>query len=911
MILRFQIAYYTQWGQQLKVVGSHPSLGEWELDQAPNMQYDADGSWNLEVDIPADTKIDFSYKYGLVQVDGSIQWEWGENRSFQMKANQADEISIRDFWRAQSLKENALHSSAFTQVLMNHDKPKRRKTKPKSATHRFSLTAPRVSREYDVCIIGSDPALGAWDETNVITLDDYDYPEFSLDIKLQHPDQLLNYKYAIYDRKKKEIVTWENGENRVSLPASWKAETSHGFTVISDEQFKYPVGNWKGAGVAIPVFSLRSDEGLGVGEFSDLLEFVDWSKQTGMKLLQILPINDTTANHTWTDSYPYSAISVFALHPMYLNIKKVGDFEDKALQKEYTKTKKALNALPQIDYDQVMQAKWKYIRALYAQQKEALSQHKEYKKFLKEQAEWLNPYAAFCAFRDRYKTVDYTQWETFAGYDATQVAAHFSPKGEYYDEVGIHYFVQYHLFNQMQEVSDYAREQGIVLKGDIPIGIFRTSVDSWIEPHLYFMGSQAGAPPDAFAEKGQNWGFPTYNWQAMEEDNYSWWRKRLSSMARFFDAYRIDHILGFFRIWEVPMAHTEGLMGHFNPDLPFSADEIQNRVGWFDYDRFCRPYIRENLLQEQFGEYIDEVKWNLLTEVRPGQYILKNEVDTQQKVEAKLTVAEDSTPEIAAKVARLKAGLNILIGEVLFFEVPFSNGTAFQPRISMHKTSSYKDLDPATRNQLDKLYTHYFYKRHDAFWREQAMVKLPAITQATDMLVCGEDLGMVPDCVPGVMDELGILSLEIQRMPKRPGSEFGHPADAPYLSVVSPGSHDMATLRGWWEEDHDLSQRFYNQILGHPGGAPYFAEPWICQEIINQHMYSPAMWAVFPIQDLLAMDSKLRNPNTDEERINVPANPKHYWRYRFHMRTKDLMKANSFNQMLSDLVDRSGRKTDY
>lgn len=911
MILRFQIAYHTQWGQQLKVVGSHPALGEWEIDQAPNMQYDADGAWSLEIDIPADSTFDFSYKYCLIHTDGAVEWEWGKNRSFQLKANQTDEVHIRDFWRAKSLMENALHSSAFTRVLMKHEKPKRRKVRSSSATHRFSIQAPRISKDYELCIIGSDPALGAWEESQAVIMDDYDYPTFSVDVKLQHPDQLLTYKFAIYDKQEKKITTWEAGENRILRPVGWKEGTQHGFSVITDEQFKYPVGNWKGAGVAIPVFSLRSDNGLGVGEFNDLLEFIDWAKATGMKLIQILPINDTTANHTWTDSYPYSAISVFALHPMYLNIEKVGELKSKSLQKEYKKTLKALNDLPQIDYDAVMEAKWKFIRALYDQQKDELKKDKAYKKFLKEQAEWLTPYAAFCALRDLYKTVDYTQWGEFAGYDAAKVNAHFSPKGEHYDEVGIHYFVQYHLFNQMQEVADYAREQGIVLKGDIPIGIFRTSVDSWIEPHLYFMGSQAGAPPDAFAEKGQNWGFPTYNWQAMEEDNYSWWRKRLSSMARFFDAYRIDHILGFFRIWEIPIDHVEGLMGHFNPDLPFSPDEIQNWLGWFDYDRFCRPYIREEHLHDLFGPYVDEVKWNLLEEIRPGQYFLRDEVNSQKKVEEKFWVAADATDEVKEKVNRLKAGLNTLIAEVLFFEVPFSNGQSYQPRISMHKTRSYQDLDPATRNKLDQLYTHYFYKRHDAFWREQAMVKLPAITEATDMLVCGEDLGMVPDCVPGVMDELGILSLEIQRMPKRPGREFGHPADAPYLSVVSPGSHDMSTLRGWWEEDLAVSQRFYNQILGHEGSAPYFAEPWICQEIINQHMYSPAMWAIFPIQDLVAMDGELRNPHTHAERINVPANPKHYWRYRFHIPTRDLVKAKSFNQMLLDLVMRSGRKAAY
>ncbi len=909
MTLRFQIAYQTQYGQQLKLVGSHPALGDWNSETAPSMTYESGGIWSLSIDLPDEKKISFSYKYCLQHADGSVQWEWGKDRTFDLKGDKAAEVFVRDFWRPKALQENALHSSAFTRVLMKQDVNKRRKARPASATHRFQLMAPRISDGYDFCILGSDPALGAWDEEKVVILDDHAYPLFSVDVTLENPKEPVHYKFAIYDKAARKIITWENRENRSCLPVIWENEP--GFVVVTDEQFKYPVGNWKGTGVAIPVFSLRSEKGLGVGEFSDLIEFIDWAKQTGMKLIQILPINDTTARHRWTDSYPYSAISVFALHPLYLNIDKIAKFENKALQKEYIQTRNALNELSQIDYEAVMAAKWKFIRALYAQQKDALKKDAAYKKFLREQAEWLKPYAAFCALRDRNQSVDYSQWAEFSAYDAAAVDSYFSAKGAFYDEVAIHYFVQYHLFNQMQEVADYARSQGVIIKGDVPIGIFRNSVDSWIAPHLYYMGSQAGAPPDAFAEKGQNWGFPTYNWQAMAEDGYDWWRKRLSSMARFFDAYRIDHILGFFRIWQIPISEIEGLMGHFNPDLPFSVEEIHNRIGWFDYDRFCRPYIREHMLHDRFGEFADEVKWNFLTEIRPGQFMLREEVDSQQKVDQLFPVASEDDSGKKSKADRIREGLQSLISEVLFFEVPFSNGSAYRPRISMQKSTSYQELDASSKSRLDQLYTHYFYKRHEDFWRKQAMVKLPPITQATDMLVCGEDLGMVPDCVPGVMDELGILSLEIQRMPKRPGSEFGHPADAPYLSVVSPGSHDMSTIRGWWEEDHALSQRFFNQLLGHPGGAPYFAEPWVCKEIINQHMYSPAMWAIFPIQDLVAMDGDLRSPHTHEERINVPANSKHYWRYRFHLSTQELMKAQSFNDMLKDLAEKSGRIADY
>lgn len=226
----------------------------------------------------------------------------------------------------------------------------------------------------------------------------------------------------------------------------------------------------------------------------------------------------------------------------------------------------------------------------------------------------------------------------------------------------------------------------------------------------------------------------------------------------------------------------------------------------------------------------------------------------------------------------------------------------------MHFTKSYKELDPGTKSVLDRLYVDFFYHRHESFWRDQAMVKLPAIKEATNMLVCGEDLGMVPECVPGVMDELGILSLEIQRMPKNSEKEFDHPADAPYLSVISTSTHDMPTIRGWWEEDQAVSQKFFNQILGHQGGAPFYCEPWIARDVVFQHLYSPAMWAIIPIQDLLAIDGKIRRKDPLREQINVPANPTHYWRYRLHFTLEELLAENEFNRTVEGMITASGRK---
>jgi 4-alpha-glucanotransferase len=891
----------------MKVVGSSPELGNWELETAPSMTYLPGDVWELQLEIPDRKKVDLTYTYCLQdESSGALIWEWGENRSLKLKAGQAEEVLIRDFWRPAAIPENAWHSAAFTENLMKREVKKRPRRSPKGATHRFQLNAPRVGRDFGICILGSDPALGAWDEEKAVLMDDFHYPCFQTDVVLEHPDEPVAYKYAVYDLKEKKVVTWEGGDNRVQLPAP--ATEKNAFVLCADEQFRYPVGNWKGAGVALPVFSLRSKEGMGVGEFNDLKGLIDWAEKTHLKLVQILPINDTSATHTWVDSYPYAAISVFALHPMYVNVEKMGKLKDKKVTKALKEEKERLNALPEVDYEAVNQGKWRYIRALYEQEGAAVLKSEAFQTFFEENQAWLKPYAAFCYLRDQHGTADFSQWEDFKEYDAEKIDELLEKQAE---ACGIHYYVQYHLFQQLDEVAAYARSKGVVLKGDIPIGIYRHSVDAWVAPHLYNMNAQAGAPPDAFAVAGQNWGFPTYNWSVMAEDNYSWWRRRLQAMARFFDAYRIDHILGFFRIWEIPYESVEGLLGHFNPALPMGIDEIRQWVGWFDYERFCQPYIREHMLADYFGGHAEEVRWEYLDEVRPGQYQLKPEVNTQRKVDAYFSIPADSDELTRQKLEKIKKGLMALVGEVLFLEAPFSDGKAFNPRISMHHTRSFQELDPGTRSRLDSLYIHYFYHRHEGFWREQAMTKLPPITEATRMLVCGEDLGMVPDSVPGVMNELGLLSLEIQRMPKATGKSFGHPADAPYLSVVSPGSHDMATLRGWWEEDGALTQQFYNEMLGHGGEAPAFCEPWIVKEINVQHLYSPAMWAVFPIQDLLGMDGDLRSPHTHAEQINVPANPRHYWKYRFHLNVEELLEADAFNQMLAELVTQSGRSEAY
>jgi 4-alpha-glucanotransferase len=599
---------------------------------------------------------------------------------------------------------------------------------------------------------------------------------------------------------------------------------------------------------------------------------------------------------------------VFALHPVYLNLIEMGKLSDKKQMDFYRKEGRKLNKLDTFDYVSVMDLKSRYYKHLYDQDKKEFQGDKKFKRFFKENKDWLIPYAVFSCLRDRFGTPDFTKWKTQSRYDEKEIQKLVKPSNHDYDDFAVHYFIQYHLHLQLSKVVEYARSQGVILKGDLPIGIYRDSVDAWVEPELYHMNKQAGAPPDAYSITGQNWRFPTYNWAKMAEDNYAWWRRRLSQMAKYFDAFRIDHILGFFRIWEIPYDSIQGLMGIFNPAIPMYKDEIDSKGIHFDYDRFCKPVIREYMLDELFGVLQDEIENNFLNDLGNGNYQLKDQFNTQRKVE---NFFIDHKMDDEEKTDAIKFGLYTLIGNVLFFEEPGSNGTAFHPKIAYHSTYTYQELDDHTKNVLNDIYTHYYYNRQENFWREQAMVKLPAINKASDMLVCGEDLGMVPDCVPGVMYELGILRLYIQRMPKETDSEFGHPADAPYLSVASPSCHDMSTVRGWWEEDHERTQRFYNQMLGHDGEAPQLCDVWISEEVLQQHLFSSAMWTIFPIQDLMAIDDKLKRKDPDTERINDPSNPDNLWQYRLHMNLEDLVKEKDFNNRLLELVQTAGRANSF
>jgi 4-alpha-glucanotransferase len=900
------IHYQTIPGQQIYISGSSKLFGQWDVSQAQKMTYQGDGFWKISVKTSQKTGR-IEYKYLMKADSGYEVWEWGSNHFFDIKNEEIKELVIDDLWRNPPAEEKALFTSSFSNVIM---KPGiNRKSVPEIEADQilqFKIEVPRITSGYKVCILGDQDQLGNWDRKKAFILEcGDDFPIWTGQLNATELKFPLQYKYGIWDIKKKEAVTLEDGHDR-QLSEISKPKTPFIYTK-TDSHFRFPLGLWKGAGVSVPVFSLRSENSFGVGEFNDLFDFIDWAKQAGLKMVQILPVNETIASHNWLDSYPYKSISVMALHPIYLNLDNIGPLNDEKLMAEFAALQKSLNQKTEVDYPEVLRHKSRYYKLIFDQDEAKLFKSKDFKQFFKANKEWLVPYAAFVYLRDKYKSPDFRNWGEYSIYNPAKIEKLCSPKSYAWEDIAVHYFIQYHLDKQLKEAATYARNNGIILKGDIPIGISPNSVEAWTEPHFFNLNAQAGAPPDDFAVKGQNWGFPTYNWEEMAKDGYQWWINRMQKMADYFDTYRIDHILGFFRIWEVPTDAVEALLGHFNPALPLSSKEISHYGLYFNNERFARPYIRHHLLKPLFGELTETVIPIFLDDLGHGHYKLKDEYNTQQKINQHFlkNVEEEDLDD---QSRRIRDGLFDLAANVLFVS---TGDDQWHPRISMQKTSSYAELDDWTKEQLNALYLDYFYKRHENFWYRKGMEKLPVIVSVGNMLVCGEDLGMIPDCVPKTMSELGILSLEIQRMPKNPTIKFAHPADAPYLSVCTTSTHDMSTIRGWWEEDREKTQQFHNFELGNIGLAPYFAEPWICQQIITQHLYSPAMWVTIPIQDLIAMDSKFRWEKTQAEQINYPSNVRHKWRFRMKQSIEDLKKADKFNNLLKELIKASGRNSDY
>ncbi len=814
MNVTVNIHYHTAWGEHLRLVfadGRHVAMSC------------AGDVWVGAFKVASSTK-PIEYKVEVVAGEAVVREEWGAIHSVATKTA-AKHLVIHDTW-SERPSNRAFYTSMFADTIFAHEVGSI--TSLSASGLRIEVEAPMLRRGEALAVSGSSESLGEWQASKVVPMTHIGNSVWSVSLDVM--PSMAEYKFVVIDASTGAVVRWEQGDNR-RLP--YVAATNSA-TIVRGLRMRDAL-SWRGAGVAVPMFSLRSESSFGVGDFADLRLLADWCVKCGENVIQILPINDTTMTRTWKDSYPYNANSTIALHPLYINLEQAGKLRKKADRDHFAALGRELNALPQVDYERVLNAKFDYLHILFAESGAKCLASKEYKTFVEKNEGWLTPYAVYSALRDKYKTADFNRWGKYASYDAKECAKFAAKNAE---AVDFYRFVQFHLDRQLHAAIEYGHSVGVALKGDIPIGVSRISVDAWVSPELFVMRSSAGAPPDDFSVTGQNWGFPIYNWEEMAKDGYAWWKTRFRKMAEYFDAYRIDHILGFFRIWEVPLDAVNALLGEFNPSLPYTADEIRWRGVDFDPSRdVAHDYSSDNVLWLEY---------------------------------------------------RHKSGY-------------------YYPRITPFDTERFAWLNDQQKHAFAEIHNEFYYRRHNDFWKGIAEERLSMLVETTRMLTCGEDLGMIPDCVPEVMQRQQILSLEIERMPKDTGREFADVMHYPYMSVCTTSTHDMNPVRAWWRENRNTTQHYYNNVMQWWGEAPSDATPEICREIIGRHLASPAMLTILPLQDWLSIDGELRYADPDAERINVPANPTHYWRYRMHITLEQLLSADDFNAMVRAMIAAGGR----
>ena len=898
MNLNFNINYDTIFGEELVLNIIHHGKNHGKDSVSQYRMGTIDGHhWNYQMNAKKECdSIDYFYSIDNSGTEKRHEWTTIPHR-LELNARKANTYHIYDKWIALP-EDSYLYSSAFTDCI-NRRSLTALKESQASKVVRLVVRAPQLKSNQRLVVTGADDVLGAWTIDKGLKMTEHNNNEWVVDINADSlSGNKIEFKFAAIDANNKEGAIWETCMNRT-------VEVAHladgDISVYDLDQAFFPISNTKVAGTLVPVFSLRSKSSFGIGDFGDLKKMIDFVSQTGQRVLQILPINDTTITHTWTDSYPYSCISIFAIHPQYADLNQLPAIADKAEAKKYEALRIKLNALSQIDYEAVNNAKTEYLKIIFEQEGKRIMASAEYKAFFEESQSWLVPYGHYCMLRDKNGTADFTKWEGNETWNEDDREKLTNPRTALYKEVAFYYFVQFILSSQMKAAHDYARSKHVILKGDIPIGVNRYGCDVWMEPKYFNLNSQAGAPPDDFSVNGQNWGFPTYNWDEMLKDDCAWWVRRFQNMSKFFDAYRIDHVLGFFRIWAIPTDCVHGLLGQFQPALAMSRDEIQGYGLNFQEELFTKPFIADWVIDRVFKEHAEEVKEKYLQHDHDNIFSLKPEYDTERKIEAAF---EGKTTD---KDIWLRDGLYAMVEDVLFVR-DRQNPNMFHPRITAQLNFMYEALWQNDKDAFNRLYNDYFYRRNNDFWYREAMKKLPLLSQATRMLVCAEDLGMVPDCVQWVMNELRILSLELQSMPKDPSVEFGHLSRNPYRSVCTLSTHDMPTLRQWWDEDYDRTQKYYNSMLYRGGAAPHPLPGWLARDIVSRQLTSPSMLCILSLQDWFAIDERIRLADANAERINIPANPKHYWRYRMHMTIEQLLADRDYNDQVKELVDEAGRK---
>ena len=472
MKLLFNLEYHTTFGEDL-VLNILPADDTAKVSQHKMTTLDGN-HWFVEINKAVKPETYIDYYYSVLRGEEEKRHEWlVEPHRLEFAATKASCYTVYDHWI--DIPDDAyMYSSAFTECVLARQRALSTKSEY-PCTIRLKVRAPQLRADERLAIVGEAVLLGAWDARKAVAMTEHGCHEWvaSLDAS-QLPQGRMEFKFVILG-KDVDSPLWEQGMNRsIDVPQIEQGEV----VVYELSQAFFPIYPWKGAGTVVPIFSLRSEGSFGVGDFGDLKLMIDWVAKTQQRILQVLPINDTNITHTWQDSYPYNSISIYALHPQYIDFRQMAEIKDKEKRDRFEALRQELNALSQIDYERMFSAKMDYLQELYRQEGAATKRTAAYKKFYNENKHWLEPYAEFCFYRDLYGTATFSEWPKPLAKADKKVTDFWC-------------YVQYHLDRQMHAAHDYARQHRVVLKGDIPIGISRDGVEAWVEPKYFNLNGQA------------------------------------------------------------------------------------------------------------------------------------------------------------------------------------------------------------------------------------------------------------------------------------------------------------------------------------------------------------------------------------------------------------------------------------
>jgi len=649
-------------------------------------------------------------------------------------------------------------------------------------------------------------------------------------------------------------------------------------------------------GAAVPVGALRTKNGFGVGEFSDLADFAVLCKKMKLNLIQILPVNDTGY-----ESSPYSSLTAFGLHPLYLKIEELAEYKTSAdlVKKQLKKMKETFDGNKRFSHYLILKEKMEICRTIYNANKAEIGKSAGLSDWINKNV-WVKEYAVYRRLKELNREKSWKDWPEYKNVTPADIENLWNDK-TLRDEHFFWVWLQQSLDAQFQAAAQKISEMGILLEGDLPILMNEDSCDVWAHPDIFTQELSAGAPPDMYSPDGQNWGFPIYNWDAQEKDNYAWWRNRLSVAAKYYNAYRIDHVLGFFRIWASSHRDYSSALGRFVPYLPVTSGDFRklgfdkSRIKWISQPHIPTNEIHDALRggwggsfsEEEFNAACDKIFSKALVRVNSEElWLFKKSIKGEKDIDV---------------LGLHPAARNYLLSkwkDRAFLE--YEKGR-FSPIWYIRNTTAYKSLSNDEKNSLEAVLEKRRIKS-EKHWAVQGRKLLSLLVESSSMLPCAEDLGAVPECVPRVLSKLKIFGLRVTRWFREWGNE-GQPyipfENYPHLSVCTPAVHDSSTVRQWWEREADQGQ--FSGFIGVPS-LPKIYNPGTAKTILSKTASARSRIRVFQIQDLLHLSNKWYSENPDDERVNVPGTLSDFnWTYRLPAPINEIAKDKELINTVREL----------